>query len=371
MIPMQTQIWYIEGGGFPSGRRDALKEKAGLQFHFGRHGLQMEETSLYFTSDSLFSAIVTRIAFLYGEEKVEAFVKPFADHNPPFLLTSAFPRAGKVLFFPPPKYRVPGGKEPSAGISLKELKKVAFVSFGVFKKLIGGESLSTLWDRLKKYHDNKVLMLAEEVEKLPKDLRTDNVRFWAVEQRPQVTIDRVSQASTLFHVGRVVYNKDCGMWFGVRWRDEEWAYRGMLETIFKELGDAGIGGERSSGYGKCAFAKKDLQDLPDPKPNEPWVTLSRYLPKDNEETVALGAASASYEIATIGGWVTSPQNMAQRRRSVNLILEGSVIATNGDKIPGHIVDVQPDYDGTQPLSHPVWRYGYAFPVALQTAGGIS
>src|SRR5262245_2044132 len=83
---MRVEVWKISG---PSG------------FHFGRHGLGQEETLANMPSDSLFAALINRLALTAGAD-VEAFMKPFKDNDPPFVLSSTFPFAGAVLFFPVP-----------------------------------------------------------------------------------------------------------------------------------------------------------------------------------------------------------------------------------------------------------------------------
>ena len=88
---MQLELWQITGEGF----------------HFGRHGLEQEESGVHFPSDSLFAALVARMVALFGSTEVEEFGKAFLNGKPYFVLSSAFPRAGDVLFFPVPLRRQP------------------------------------------------------------------------------------------------------------------------------------------------------------------------------------------------------------------------------------------------------------------------
>ena len=79
---MELQTWKITGG----------------PFHFGRHGLGLEEASAVFTSDSLTAALAACLSHLESPEEVDAWAS--ASHD--WLLTSAFPFAGRVRFFPTP-----------------------------------------------------------------------------------------------------------------------------------------------------------------------------------------------------------------------------------------------------------------------------
>ena len=98
----------------------------GRRFHFGLHGMGQEETASSMSSDSLFAALVARLARSQGAQVVQEFMVPFLEGKPPFVLTSTFPLAGNVRFFPPPlTSRRPSGKSNG---DTKDLKRVDFVS---------------------------------------------------------------------------------------------------------------------------------------------------------------------------------------------------------------------------------------------------
>jgi len=62
--------------------------------------------------------------------------------------------------------------------------------------------------------------------------------------------------------------------------------------------------------------------------------------------------------------VDSPISKSERRRAVRMLAEGAVLGGVARVVPGQIIDVQPNYDGKQPLGHPVWRSGLALAVGL-------
>ena len=107
-------------------------------------------------------------------------------------------------------------------------------------------------------------------------------------------------------------------------------------------------------------------DLPDPRPDASWVALSRYLPR-REEMPALAHEAAAYQLTTVGGWVDSA---GQRRRRLHLLAEGATLGPVGRGAPwGQVVDVRPTYaTESDPVGHPVYRYGYALAVGY---GGAS
>lgn len=349
---MLIDVWHIKGEGF----------------HFGRHGLGQEESGVSFPSDSLFAALVARMAALYGAEVVDQFVRPFAKSSPPFVLTSAFPRAKDVLFFPPPKHHPSDtASTQEDGPRPKQLKRVAYVSKAVFGDILKGETLERLWGSSVKLHDKQVLLTQREFDQLPGFLQKEGQRLWKVERRPHAALGRTTTNSQIYHTGRTVFNQDCGLWFGVRWFEKKPALNTRLKTVFQELGDAGLGGERSRGYGQSEIAEQDQQlTLSDPDSEASWLTLSRYLPRNQEETAqALDDPRASYSLETVRGWVNSPSHgKAQRRRTINVLAEGSVFGPVETDAPGQMVDVRPHYDNQDHLDHPVWRNGFALAVGF-------
>ncbi|MEA3351691.1 MAG: type III-A CRISPR-associated RAMP protein Csm4 [Chloroflexota bacterium] len=346
---MQLEIWHIDGDSF----------------HFGRRGLGLEESGVSFPSDSLFAALVARKAILHGDQKTAAFCAHFMDRKPPFALTSVFPRAGTVRFLPPPMLKM--GQIPADGPRPKKLKRVNFVSERVFRQLIAGESLASLWGQTEKAHKETIVFFGDEREKFPKRFRQTepkDLQLWKVVQRPRVAIERHSSASTIYHSGQTAFNYGCGLWFGIQWlgkKREQLA--NQVHLLLDELGYAGLGGERSSGFGVCQIKKTETVTFPD-QDGDYWTTLSRYLVHE-EETHLLQAPRAAYALQNVGGWVGTLSSKAQRRRSVNLLVEGSVLGPANHHPPGQMVDVQPDYGGNQPLDHAVWRNGFAVAVGVQ------
>ena len=338
---MQVEVW---------------KMSVASGFHFGRHGLGQEETSATMSSDSLFAALVNRLAVSEGSGAVDSFMKPFNEDAAPFALSSTFPYAGDVLFFPVPFAAVGAtAKEENA----KQYKRVQYVSEKLFHQLIEGATLKHIYKEENKLSDS-ILLDASEMNKLPAGIKAGKP-IWMVETRPRVTLGRAAQNSSIYFTGRVTYARECGLWFGAYWRDDK--EKARIQKLLAELGDAGLGAERSVGFGNCKIESKGQIELPDAQ-NHHWVSLSRYLPRKDETGALIGGV---YKIVNVGGWLDSPVRRGQRRRAVNMIEEGATLAPLAKPIPGAVADVSPRYNGSNPLGHAVYRSGLALAVAWKGA----
>ncbi|MFZ5911589.1 MAG: type III-A CRISPR-associated RAMP protein Csm4 [Chloroflexota bacterium] len=328
----------------------------GSYFHFGEQGLGQEETRAFWSSDSLFAALAARLAILQGGQVVDDWVQPFLSGSPPFLLTSLFPFAGDVHFFPVPlAAQLPDGRPLPAGVRPKALKKAQFISESIYRQLLTGKSLVDIEPQSKKIQGDKVWMTKSEHASLTKQLGA-GFKPWHIEKRPRVTVERPSNASTLFHVGAVYFAPGCGLWFGIQWLDSA-ADQALFASLLADLGEAGLGAERSVGYGKAEITQARSLTLPDP--GGLWTSLSRYLPRQ-EEMTAFQHQRAAWKVNTVGGWLDSPQKRGQRRRALNMVQEGAVFgAPAGCILPfGRLEDAGPRYKGEEiPFPHPVYRCG--------------
>jgi CRISPR-associated protein Csm4 len=334
---------------------------SGRSFHFGRHGLGQEETGSWMTSDSLFAALSASLAASEGPDALAGWMRLFSNGTPALVLSSVFPRAGAVRFFPTPLRYGRTGAEGS--IPAKTIKKIRFVSETIFRAVLSGTNLVELFDGGRLLQGGQVLISAGEVSSLPAGLKSPDAVIYKIDRRPRVAIARITSESNLYHTGQVTFSEGCGLWFAVRWLNPEPDQRTRFAQMLTILGDAGLGGERSSGFGGAEFQNTGALDLPDPS-GGPWVTLSRYLPAA-DETGALLSENAAYALEAVGGWIQSPGMKSERRRSINMLVEGSVLGRLDKPVPGQLVDVQPDYAGTQPVGHPVWRSGFALGVGIR------
>ena len=355
--------------------------------HVGQRGVGQEETAHHVPADTLFAALVATWvdAGGRGEEWGNAFPRGEQRVDPPFLLTSAFPYAGGVRFYPLPWTGL-SALGVDADERRKDLRQIAFVSEGIFRRFVTGASLAgylpSAEGEVEKgaFLQGKGMWLTvEEAAALPKGLRdrtgTETRRphralalaqVWKRTKVPRVTVDRVGSASNLFHTGRVTFAPGCGLWFGVQWRHpgnpvgSGTTWRAAFHQSLSLLGDSGLGGGRSVGCGAFQWESDGAVSWAAPEVGAPYVTLSRYHPRPSEIPGAFTGPSVGYRLAAVAGYLETPAGAAQRRRRLHLVAEGSVLCAAGDGPYGDLADVRP-HVGDFP--HPVWRYGLACPVA--------
>lgn len=363
----------------------ALSFQGGL--HIGTRGVTLEEAGVSIPSDTLFSALLHSWMLAGGdiEEFVAAFKTP---SNAPFLLTSAFPFAGDVRFYPMPKdltrlFLEGTLKDEERG---KSLKHIQYFSEALLQIALKGKKLDELlFPKNEKDMQSKGLGLQggtlwlspDEVSKLPEDFRKAKnpkpvlplLKVWKEARAPRVTIERITNATNIYQAGRVQFAKDCGLWFGVDWRKPDATlrdglnYKPAFEKALAVLEDEGLGGERSSGYG--AFSSKLMDtsfEYNEPKSDGAAYLLSRYIPNQSELPDALTSERAAYELVSLGGWLQTYSGASQRRKRQMMVTAGSLVSAKNYPA-GCIVNLKPDYDAKAgDLGHAVYRSGLALAV---------
>jgi len=329
-------------------------------FHLGERGIGYEETAEWIHADTLFGALCAAWVVLYGEDALTADLLPPRpvprEWTPPFVLSSAFPYAGSVRFFPAPLLPPPV-PDPAAW------SDVAWVSDSLFRAWVRREPL----DESVRLHGGAVAMARPEAEMLAQELEdrrlvTDpgSVRLWAQERVARVTLDSTSHASQLWHFGRLQFREGCGLFFLMRiLRVKEERLRAALRL----LGDTGIGGDRSAGHGLFE-ADWSAFDPPWQSPPEArgFVTLAPVWPRA-DQLVELLADGCRYRLVTRTGWIGSALPSPYRRKAVRMFAEGSVLGGDPHRLWGTLADVTPE--ATPEPIHPVYRWGVAFPVPCE------
>jgi len=345
-------------------------------FHFGVRGVGVEATGVLAHADTLFAALCLSLRELKGPQRLTEFLETFPtedqpDRHPPLLLSSAFPYgqtdgSAVVRLYPRPHSRPAGvevwAQEPE---QRKMLKRVVFVSEVLFWAWMRGESLADHFAEENLLHDGEVWLTGKERATLEGKMPPgEELCLWKVEEAPRVTLDRASQASQIYQVGRAHFQAGGGLWFAIHWLDEGW--RPEIEAALRVLGDVGIGGERSAGHGQFVLHKPLSLDLPDGM-GPLRVTLSPYHPTRAEvQAGALAGDEVSYRLLARRGWLGSPEGGGYRHRAVRMLAEGSVFrAGDGEgEVFGDLVDVTP----AGFLAHPVYRYGLAFAIGEKSDG---
>ena len=352
------------------------------QLHLGRATgpsqtgkLGLEKTDTYIPADTLFSAICQTWATFYDTTSLTDFLNQYTGESGalPFTLTSAFPYAGNVYFFPKPLILRESRDTPEKvkAEAKKQIKKLQFVSDNLFQHIISGhlpefsETKRITFNGEKSYPMNgeKAWVSAEENKQLRDILcsinqsEKEDINIWETDTRPRVTIGAQNAGSEIWHLQTVQFNKKCGLWFAADFDNDETKHK--IETLLRVLGDAGIGGERNAGYGAFDVDPASIE-IPETQGSDQFMTLSPICPKSTDELEHLRTGDVAYTLIPSSGWVSAPGTVA-RRKQVNMFAEGSVLNTSNTQV-GRLVDLKPDN-----WEHPVYRYGYAWQVGLKGA----
>jgi CRISPR-associated protein Csm4 len=342
--------------------------------HIGAGGVEsLEDTLETIPSDTLFAALLDTAVHL-GWDVSRLLPK---DDAPTFRVTSAFPFAGGVRFYPKPVdlrelFSPEKIKDFGAG---KNIKKIRYLSEKLLERARKGETLD---EELKKDSEGEwackfslqggAFWLTEtEISALPESMHLYTEKVNGEEQKkerssealgrqkvfetqtaPRVTVDRVSSASNLFHSERLLFSEGCGLWFGAVGQTSS------LSELLAVLGDAGLGGERTAGYGHFTYEPRGTLEFNDPQTCA--YLLSRWHPKEGEMAWLKDSA---YKLEAVDGWLRTPENAAaQRRKRLWMVAEGSLIAGNPQ---GDAPDVKPEYDekSGETIQHSVYRPGFA------------
>ena len=204
------------------------------------------------------------------------------------------------------------------------MKKTPFVDFGTFQSWINDRTID--FERMK---ENNNLLKS----------------FIISTVRPRVGLDRITCDSNLYYIGEVHFdrNLDCGLYFVVDSDPDNWD---RLQSVMVHLGETGIGGERSSGYGRFTPSFVDNFALPSAVDGDKHLTLSLLLPHDKEEA----GKAVSYRLIRRGGWSKDTPH-----EQVHMFTEGSVFSA---PVEGKIVIVAD-------VGHPVYRCGRSFLVRVR------
>jgi len=358
----------------------------------GTRGVNLEEAGISIPSDTLFAALLD--ALRRSGEDVDAFAKAYLE-DPPFLLTSAFPYVGNVRFYPIPANAAGLFDSKINARYGKRLARIRYMSEGLLKEaLTNGKLNSWVFPETDNetpktgvtLQGHSLWLKVDEIQNLPQEFQRPESRchalprltVWRTARVPRVTLDRITSASNIFHAGKVEFAKECGLWFGVSWRNPDAEYNGqkfadVFEKALQMLKDDGLGGERTTGYGAFSYTPDQAITLKDAQVGQLAYLLSRYHPRVEEVDTSLKDGGSAYRLVSVAGWLRTFDGAAQRRKRVVLLEEGSLIrATQG--LMGDVVDVRPEYeDKTGEMKpgvpHPVYRYGLALALAWPAEGG--
>jgi CRISPR-associated protein Csm4 len=183
------------------------------------------------------------------------------------------------------------------------------------------------------------------------------------EVRPRNVVDRASSHTVLYHCGGVTFKHDAGLFFILEADDDG---RALVEQALDTLSVFGLGGERSSGYGRFTYSLVETQQPPWPelRANQGDVSclLSLWYPAE-DELRGLAATAKAYRTIPRKGWLFSAKACRQmKRKTCHMFAEGSVFGLNP---VGCVADLTPPgFSG-----HDIHRWGRALAVPMKLPEG--
>ena len=323
-----------------------LQPRAPLRL--GSHAEDIDRARALAASDTLFGALCWATKAVFGNEALERLLDGLKSPEPQLRISSMLPvrwddSGPGEIFFP-----LPVRKPVRQLDDRKLLRQVSFIDRTAYRWLFGAEGSSREPRRF-----GELLGAGLDGHEL--------ARPWEVQSRSRVTVDRRSGASALYESAATHFALP-GSSNGTASRvipgvvalvaDE--AVLKHLTICLRVLGEAGIGGERSSGMGRFELLGPHACELPVTANPAAGPTLSLCWPSPAD--LAAGAfeldETRGYRVVERGGWIASEAWNGWRSRRVAMLAEGSYLGGSGPG--GGLADVTPEAGG----EHPVYRYGF-------------
>lgn len=292
--------------------------------HIGEKGIGVENSLDYIHSDTIYSAI-----YISSKETGVDFKD--------IRVTSAFPFVGDILYFyvPPLNINDFDGADAKAILEKRKLiKSTRFVDKHCFEDLINRGKIN--WELFMNSSNNF------------KESRSVSSYI-----RPRVALDRITKVSSLFYSAAVVFNKNCGLHFLVDCDEDDWK---NLKVLLKYLGDKGLGGMKSCGFGRFVPEFIDAVEIKVPDKPERYVSLSLIYPDDSK---SFKRSAVSYRIIDRRWWTNFTDGNAVMYMC-RMLGEGAIFK---EDISGKILVI--DVKGKS--IDKVYRYGLAFNIPAREA----
>lgn len=332
--------------------------------HFGEVGIGLEESRERVRSDTLFSALISSYARLFGTKKVEELLENF-QKSPSFRHSSTLIyrcRKDKYIYYLPKPLAFPNNYPIGKDLEFtKTYKKLSYLPLEVWQRWYQGEGFTD--------SDRDALM--GETDKSIKDsfLHQSGVfdygKTFKIDKNPKVAIDRTTRSTNFYHTGFVQFesqpDQHSGLYFILNFPIDNPDLEKEIHATLIFLGEEGLGGERSSGAGRFQVEWGDL--------TEDWKKVVQHQQSnyclislfwDDLLSSDLLNQTACYEIQERGGWISSsPSGYQKRRKMVRMFTEGSVFSANPQ---GKLANVTPD----QFKAHSIYRSGVSLslPVSI-------
>lgn len=314
-------------------------------WRFGADSGARDRTDVIGHSDVLYSAITHAFAAL-GD--LDGWLADTASPTaaPAVRFSSLFPFQGRTFFVSPPRNLWP---PPSERLRFKGAR---FAPLALVQDLVAEQPVRE--DRWEVDPVSGCVIAAGSHAPFRVVLRT------------QAVVDRPTGAASPHSVSAIEFHANAGLWAVIAYASDADRDRWQvpLESALRYLGDTGIGGERSSGWGRSEhveFTRGAWPEILLPNGSSAssaasgyWL-LSLYNPA-HEDGVTLDRGD--YSLVTRSGRVDSRAGSGAAKRALRMIEEGSVVLA-GQVPRGRAVDVAPEG-----FVHPVYRWGVPLSIAV-------
>lgn len=344
-----------------------LKLKPNSRFHFGKplidSDTSLTDTDTYLHSDVLFSALVNNLASVKGEDEVNCFVKAFEEGK--IKISSCFyclKGADKsyTYLLPRPANAVNQVTLDDDYDEIKRIKKIQFIDSNLLGtnikewKVEGNCALSKQsLDMLNLNYKAKSEKAVSEIYGKTSENKELRVRLFSKKLNTQVGIRNFKEETytdngdeTKKLVSKGPYQVSYIQITDLSEINLQVHFYFVYDIIEKELEDNfelaaellkynGVGGDRSSGYGKIESVET-MENIPEIFQNKTnssnYLSLSKIIPNNQEELRIFKAYSHSIR----GGRQTHDIGVLKNIRMIN---EGAILT---DMAGGKLVDISPD-----------------------------
>lgn len=287
--------------------------------HFGKSMLTDSEFAL--CSDTIFAALCME-AVQIGDDLLNELVS-CAKANA-IQLSDVFPYIGDKILLPKPHVFVEHSQDENSSIIKKAYKKLKYITIDDFDSFLNGS-----FDVL---NAAQMSELGVSALKVSASIRNDEG-----ETKP-------------YEVGTYSFYNGCGLYLILGYSNDN--VKSLLDTLMDQLQHSGLGGKRSSGYGRFNFEVLEVNEWLLEKLNcesKKYMLLNTALPTENELEEVI--KNANYSLIKRSGFVASStySDTWQRKKDLIMFKSGSCFDRRFD---GDVYDVS---DSTG--NHPIFRFG--------------
>lgn len=287
--------------------------------HFGKKLLSDSEFTL--CSDTIFAALCLE-AVQAGDGQLDKLVSAVKSDD--IQLSDAFPYVSDKLLFPKPHVFVEHSQNENSSVIKKAYKKLKYITIDDFESYLNGT-----FDVL-----NAVQMseLGVSSLKVSASIRND-------------------EGETMpYEVGTYSFYDGCGLYLIIGYSNAD--AKSLINLLMDQLQHSGLGGKRSSGYGRFVFEVLVVDKWLIERLNcdaEKYMLLNTALPTEKELEDVI--KTANYSLIKRSGFVSSPvySDTWQRKNDLVMFQSGSCFDKRFD---GDVYDVSANTG-----NHPVYRSG--------------